>query len=252
MKSRYRQFAIFLSAAALFWGTAYACVNPADRWAAGVVWNSGETVNAASIEAMGTLGTNFTKSKSGDSAVYTFRSHYAPDKAMVMLGRFSSSYQTDLLPRIAVILDTTMNPDSFNFAAAVRVELDWLSDPALSAVSMTMAQRQRAQDSLSAWKHGDGQYWTKQHKVLAYNSWFTGDSLEGVWGVNGVRGGCGLGAAFSLPPQGFPLRRVNRSIMRIGWGALPGAIGSPLSITPPAHDDACPRSANLTECTICR
>jgi hypothetical protein len=209
MKGRHRTFAsqlaLALSMGALACGGVYACVNPADRWAAGVVWNNGEATNFAAIEALGAPGVNFTKEKSGDSAVYSFRSHYAPQKAMVMLGRFSISYQTGtMLPRLAVILDTTMNPDSFDFAAAVRVELDWLSDPALGAAPMAMAQRQLVQDSLRAWKHGDGQYWTKQRRVLAYNSWFSGDSVGGVWGVNGVRG-CGLDAAFSLPPQGLPV-----------------------------------------------
>jgi len=209
MTERHRHFAFgisfSLSMGALLWGAAHACVNPADRWAAGVVWNNGEATNFAAIEGLGTAGVNFTREKSGDSVIYSYRSHYAPQKAMVMLGRFSISYQTDTtLPRLAVILDTTMNPDSFDFAAAVRVELDWLSDPSLGAVSMTMAQRQLVQDSLRAWDHGDGQFWTKQRKVLAYNSWFTGDSLGGVWGVNGVRG-CGLDAAFSLPPQGLPV-----------------------------------------------
>jgi hypothetical protein len=81
------------------------------------------------------------------------------------------------------------------------VELDWLNNPALRVLAMPCAARKQAQDSLRAAGMGNAQYWTKQHRVLQYNMWFTGDSLGGVWAINGVRGECGLDATFSLPPD---------------------------------------------------
>jgi hypothetical protein len=154
------------------------------------------------IDSIGSAGTDFDKSGSVDSVKYTYRSHYAPGKAMVYLGYFGISYQPDSsIPRLAVVLDTTQHPAKFDFAAAVRVELDWLNNPALGALVMPCMARKRAQDSLHAVGAGNAQYWTKQHRVLQYNSWFTGDSLGGVWRIGGVYGGCGLDAAFLLPPD---------------------------------------------------
>lgn len=182
---------------------ARACFSPADQWAAGVAWNNGETVDPSKIDPLGVNGTDYVKKGAGDSVVYTYRSHFAPGVAMVYLGYYAISFQpAGSVPRLAVILDTMQNAKAFDFGAAVRVELDWLCNPEVGVVSMTMADRQRAQDSITG---GDLQYWTKQKRALSYNMWYTGDSLGGVWGVNGVRGGCGLDQAYEPPPKELSL-----------------------------------------------
>jgi len=193
----------FISKFALIAGIAAhaapACMNPADQWAAGVAFSNGEAINFAAIERLGQSGVDFAKTGAGDSIQYTFRSHYAPGAAMVYLGYFRISYQPDrTVPRIAVVFDTTLDAGQFDFAQAVGRELDWLDDPAVGVLQLTAQDKQRAVDSLHAWGHGDGQYWTKQHTVLAYNSWYTGDTTQGgVYGTNGVRGGCGLDVAYA-------------------------------------------------------
>jgi hypothetical protein len=123
---------------------------------------------------------------------------------MVYLGYFAVSFQpVGTVPRMAIVLDTTQDKTAFNFAAAVRRELDWMANPDLGIIALSMQVRNEIEDSLQSAAHGDTQYWTRQRRVLSYNQWYTGDSLNGVWSTNGVRGGCGLDAQFTLPVDSF-------------------------------------------------
>jgi hypothetical protein len=179
--------------------SAVACFNAADRWAAGIVWNNGEKVEFSQLDLLGQTGTAITKSGNGDSTVYKYQSHFAPGKAMVYLDRYTPAMGTaGSFPRIAVIADSAAAGTSFNFGAALRVELDWLCCPELGALDMPLVKRRAAVAAVTA---GNSQYWTRQCRALSYNQWFTGDTLNGTWGTNGVKGSCGLDAAYD-PPSG--------------------------------------------------
>jgi hypothetical protein len=179
----------------------YACYNPADQWAAGVVWTNNETTDFSVIETLGEEGRHYLKEGNNDTVKYTFRSHYAPVTAMVYLGFYTMSYQPQAAPRMAIVLDSNQDKDSFDFAAAVRAELDWLEDAGI--VDMSLDERKRAEDSLAAVASGNAQYWTHQQKVLSYNSFFMYDTATGAWSVDGVNTyrGCGLDVGFGLPPE---------------------------------------------------
>jgi len=197
------QFAFFVAVTALSAST-HACFNPADQWATGVAFNDGERVDFSVIESIGVPGSDFLKSGAGDSLKIRYRSHYAPAHAMVYLGYFAVSFQpVGTVPRMAIVLDTTQDKTAFNFAAAVRRELDWMANPDPGIIALSMQVRNEIEDSLQSAAHGDTQYWTRQRRVLSYNQWYTGDSLNGVWSTNGVRGGCGLDAQFTLPVDSF-------------------------------------------------
>ncbi|OGJ91442.1 MAG: hypothetical protein A2268_00375 [Candidatus Raymondbacteria bacterium RifOxyA12_full_50_37] len=179
--------------------TVMACFNPADKWSAGIVWSNGEILDYSVITALGIAGTNYYSSEDSFGLSISYRSHYAPNRAMVFLGHFTISFQTNILySRMAIVVDST-DSLAFDFAAAVSAELGWLANEHVT--DMSVVDRQNAESALREYGHGDGQYWTLQKGVLPYNSWYSGDTAGGVWSVNGVRGGCGLDAAFLLPPE---------------------------------------------------
>jgi hypothetical protein len=67
---------------------------------------------------------------------------------------------------------------------------------------MAPAARQAAAESLAAGSNGNSQYWTRQHRVLPYNSFFVYDSASGNWDEVGMwRNGCSVDAVFELPPE---------------------------------------------------
>lgn len=193
-----------------------ACINPADHWAAGVVWNDSEQVDFLRLDLLAQDGQGISKTGSGDTIVYRYRSHYAPDKAMVRLDRYMPVRQNGIsYPRIAMIADSASAGASFNFSAALRVELDWLCCPAFGVLSMPLPQRRQVNDSI---RHGNSQYWTRQDRVLSYSEWFTGDTLGGAWRTMGVNGECGLDAAYDPPAQSLSLAAL-RDTFKIGMGA---------------------------------
>jgi hypothetical protein len=211
--------------------SAQACMNPADNWAAGVVWNAGEETDFSTIEQIGEQGTDYYKSRDSDSVFYTYRSHYDPQNAMVYLGYFSMSYQADIVaPQMAIILDTTLDAQSFDFAKAVRTELDWLANTGFGIVKMSVPDRDLVQTALDSVDRGNAQYWTLQKAVLSYNQWYVYDTLTGEWDMHAVRGvyGCGLDVAFDLPPGELgPL-----SVKHGGVGLEPGMYGISVSPNP--------------------
>jgi hypothetical protein len=205
-----------LTAVLVFAWAAYACFNPADQWAAGVVWTSGETTDFSVIETMGEEGRHYLKESDSGTVKYTYRSHYAPVTAMVYLGSYATDFNPQAAPRMAVVLDTGEDKDAFDFAAAVRAELDWLV--AAGVIEMPLADRVRAEDSLAAVDVGNAQYWTLQQDVLPYNSFFLWDSTTGTWSTvsaNTYRG-CGLDVAFALPPEAFPPIAVEAHVTTAG------------------------------------
>ncbi|MFH1760885.1 MAG: T9SS type A sorting domain-containing protein [bacterium] len=186
------------------WALSFACINPSDQWAAGIVWNNNEQVDLSIIDSIGEAGVNFLKQEDSVTGLvkYIYRSHYHSD-AMVYLGYFPISYQGMLnIPRLAVVLDTNEDNSSFDFGKSVREELNWLADTS-GIVNMTRLERQIAEDSLNAAGRGDAQYWSFQKKVLYYNTWFIRDTVNGVWSLEAMDGvrGCGLDVAFQLPPK---------------------------------------------------
>lgn len=191
-----------------------ACMNPADQWAAGVIWSSGEQENFSLIEQMGTEGTHYLKEVNQDTqVVFKYRSHYDPLHTMVFLGYYRPTYQPAAAPRLAVLLDTSQNKDTYDFASSVRTELDWLNQ--YSLVVMSAAARQEVEDSLRTAGSGDAQFWTLQHAILPYNSWYEYDTLKGSWSVNAVRtlNGCGLDLAFELPPAELAASAIKNANM---------------------------------------
>ena len=212
----------------------FACFNPADQWAAGIIWNDCESVDFMYIDSMGKKDINYfffresiAEPKIYESMKWTFRSHYDSAHAMVYLGYFvlysnagksnSSEYGNyDVFPRMAVILDSTQDANLFDFSKAIETELQWLVYYGI--LRMSSEAIQKAVDSLKT-HHGNAQYWTHQSNVLSYNSWYDKDTQTGIWSVNGVktlRSGCGLDVAFDVPSG--TLATENKSLMELKKG----------------------------------
>ena len=194
---------IVLVVLAGLWLPPMACINPADEWAAGVLWNNGEAVNFTMIDSLGDSGVNFIKKQDSTGMVqYFFRSKYAPNQMMTYLGYFPFSFQGNA-PRLVMVLDTTAHMDEFDFSEAVYRELEFLSN--IGIINLSILERETIRDSLKivVVDHGNAQYWTLQKRVLAYNTWFDYDSVKKEWDMIGIKGfyGCGLDLAFVLPPQ---------------------------------------------------
>jgi hypothetical protein len=136
---------------------------------------------------------------------------------MIFIGNYGLSFQQSIkLNCMGVILDQskytdihkTIDKNIFNFAEAIKTELIWLKQNGV--LSLTDNHILTIFDSLSKTPNGGVQYWTKQNKVLGYNSWYTMDTQSGVWstndadGVNAVResNGCSaVSADFELPSE---------------------------------------------------
>lgn len=144
------------------------------------------------------------------SCSYIYRSH-SVGNAMVYLGYFSPKYQNaQPYPRIAVYFDTAIVPTAEQKANAVAAELRWLAAQSI-VTGLSDVKISRIQSALTAYPE---QYWTLQDTVLAYNMWFGGEGINGVYavdGVKGVRGGCGLGASYLLPSK--PLGQVAATVI---------------------------------------
>jgi hypothetical protein len=180
--------------------TGRACFSYMDQWAAGVLLNNGEPTAYAALEPLGTDSRHFLKTRDNDSLViYKYRGHYDPLHTMVQLGWYRLNL-TDVFPELVVLLDTTQDRETFDFAQAVGTELAWLADQGI--IGMTPDARQEAVESLAVGHSGNSRYWTQQRQVLQYNWFFVYDSASGSWtGMGAYRNGCGMDATFELPPE---------------------------------------------------
>jgi hypothetical protein len=173
-------------------GLAWCCVSPSNI--EGVAFTSGEHINLTILTSLGTNGTNFLRDSSDAGIAVRYRSHYSND-AMVFVGSYGLAYQKSVnLNCMGIIADAeklgsgSTGKSTFDFAQAVKIELAWMREQGIITIdNETIAA---IFDSLDKSGNGGVQYWTLQKDVLGYNSWYTKDSLSGVWntdGVNGVR-----------------------------------------------------------------
>jgi hypothetical protein len=196
---------------------AQACIDPLNVYYSGIFFNDGESIDLARLQSLGTEGVNYftecTPSKAAQSSAASsnqvricgikYRGHL-DNTVMIQIGNFPLAYQPSMVyPRLIAILDSAHIPTAAEKAAAIAEELQWLTTH--SILNLAQADIAAIVDSLSA---QSGQYWTLQDKVLSYNSWYVyNDSLSswrgssGVYGVNGVKGGCGADVAYELPPR---------------------------------------------------
>jgi hypothetical protein len=190
-----------------------ACLGPTNI--EGVSFTTGETLHVEKIAAMGAENVNYFKDGTSPNAGFRYKSHYDP-KAMVFVGDYGISYQQNMhLSCMGVILP---NADSasiaaFDFAKAVKTELEWLVD--CGVVVLPSATIQKIDSLLSRSSRGGLQYWTHGQTVLGYNSWYERDSATGKWSYNGVDGvrspngmdgldGCSvIKPGTGLPPSGL-------------------------------------------------
>ena len=181
----------------------HACTDVMSKYYAGAVLTNQESVDFSRMQAMGVEGVNYFRvcdtaaSTANFSCSYRYRCH-SVENAMVYLGFFTLGYQSvQPCPRIAVYFDTAIVPTAGQKADAVAAELRWLAARNI-VTGLSDVKIVRMQSALAL---NPQQYWTLQDTVLAYNMWFTGGIVTGVYSVNGVRGGCGLGASYNLPSQ---------------------------------------------------
>lgn len=198
-------------------GVADACIDPLQDYYAGIVLNDGEEVNPGLIEELAESEDSYIKecfwqkepdeeevASEGDSVErcsYKLRSVYASD-VMVFVGYVEGSFKLygDVM-RVFVFFDTTEVPSQDDKVAALRIELARLDYLGIITIDETKIAHVMAKLLASG---GPGQYWTKQDSVLSFNMWFDGTSVNGVYGVNGVRGGaCGAGITYDLPENEF-------------------------------------------------
>jgi hypothetical protein len=132
-------------------------------WASGVTWNKGEAARFAVIERLNGHGVEYAKCADDLGSRYVYRSHYNT-KALVQIGNF----RMGSIPRencMVILVDDPEDRVRFNFAKAVRTELDWLKETGV--VTMSLYEREDAENSLA--DQGYGQYWTALRKVLPYS-----------------------------------------------------------------------------------
>jgi hypothetical protein len=197
---------------------AWACLGPANI--EGVALTSGETLNLQKLMLLGTENVNYFKDGDASAAGIRYMSHY-DSRAMVFIGTYGMSYQQNMqMVCLGVILPladsasvySPIEKTTFNFAAAVKTELEWLSYNGV--VNLSAETIAKIDSALSKAYNGGEQYWTHAHSALAYNSWYTYDSSSGTWrgngadGVNGVQGVKGTdelaGCSIIKPGVGVP------------------------------------------------
>jgi hypothetical protein len=180
---------IFLIAAVLYIGLpASACIGPTN--VEGVAFTNGEKLNFESISTLGTAGVNYQTilSDKGGTTV-SYPCHYN-SKAMAFFGNMGTLYQQNIMLDCFGIIfplseemmssHTPISKEIFDFTAAVKTELEWLS--AHKIITLDNEAINTIVDSLKRANNGGMQYWTLQKKALAYNSWYTFDTLHGTWG----------------------------------------------------------------------
>lgn len=173
--------------------TSYACLSPTNI--EGVAFTDGEEIDLEVLTAMGEEGVNYVIDGEEPHIAVRYLSHYNP-KAMVYVGNYGLSYQQDVrMNCMGVILPVEEGQDpfepversEFDFAAAVRAELQWLVDHGV--LDLAPAKIAVIDSALSAAANGGVQYWTHAGTVLGYNSWYEYDEQRGTWaGGEGAKG----------------------------------------------------------------
>jgi hypothetical protein len=189
--------------------SAWCCVSPTNL--EGVAFTAAEMLNIENLTKLGTENINYFKDGNDTAVGIRYISHY-DSRAMVFVGTYGMSYQQNMpLNCMGVIfpidsarqkIDTIM----FDFAAAVKTELEWLI--AQKIVALSAETMFKIDSALSKASNGGVQYWTHAGTVLGYNSWYSYDTLMGNWGgtdgvrgVNGVYGCSVISPGTGLPPQ---------------------------------------------------
>ncbi|NLG19391.1 MAG: hypothetical protein GX556_18880 [Fibrobacter sp.] len=185
-----KSFAVAFSGLIMLVATAFCCVAPGNIQ--GVAFTSGEQINLEMLLSIGREGVSYLAEGKDTITSVRYRSHY-DERAMVYLGTYGLSYQEEIeMPCMGVILDPEVidgyQPavDVFDFAEAVRTELQWLIDnEILSIPGQTISTIITA---LQKQGNGGFQYWTLQKNAIGYNSWYEYDQTKGQWSVTGVNG----------------------------------------------------------------
>jgi hypothetical protein len=164
----------------------------------GVAFTNGEKFNFDSLSALGVDGVNYRLALTDrGGTTTTYPSHY-DSRAMAFIGNVGLSYQQNMLINCLGIifplteemlsLHSPVPKESFNFAAAVKVELEWLVQHKILTTNGTEIDSIIKKLEIS--NNGGVQFWTMQKNTLGYNSWYTYDTINGTWngtGVNAVR-----------------------------------------------------------------
>ncbi len=199
------------------------CISPVNI--EGVAFTAGETLNLQKLILFGKENVNFLKDGAEPDVGIRYISHYDP-RAMIFIGNYGLSYQQNMRVNcmgVVLPLPDSANPTSkieipvFDFAAAVKAELVWLS--ANGIVDITGENIEEIFTALHASGNGGAQYWTHAKTVLGYNQWYVKDTLTGVWGssgadVNGVRSvkGCSvIQPGSGIPPENLETPAVVRA-----------------------------------------
>jgi hypothetical protein len=212
---------------------AWPCVSPGNI--EGVAFTSGEELNLQKLTQFGTENVNYLKDGEEPNIGIRYISHYDP-RAMVFIGTYGLSYQQNVrLNCMGVILpgvDST-NPavripvSDFDFAAAVKTEIVWLSY--IGVIGISNEAIEKIDSALRASDNGGVQYWTHAESVLGYNSWYTNDTLSGVWGstlsavrsANSVKGCSVIQPGSGLPPISLETTALASKIPAIQPGIHP-------------------------------
>jgi hypothetical protein len=171
----------------------HACLSPINI--EGVAFTDGEKIDLEVLTAMGEEGVNYVIDGDKPHIAVRYISHYDPE-AIVYVGTYGLSYQQGVrMNCMGLILPMEDGQDpfeslersEFDFAAAVRAELQWLVDHGV--VDLDSAARAVIDSALSAATNGGVQYWTHARTVLGYNSWYEYDEQSGTWaGSEGAKG----------------------------------------------------------------
>jgi hypothetical protein len=191
--------------------SAWCCMSPANL--EGVAFTSGETLHVENLMKLGMENINYFKDGNDSAVGIRYISHY-DSRAMVFVGTYGMSYQQSLpLNCMGVIfpLDSALqkiDTNVFDFATAVKTELEWLV--AQKVLTLSAETMFRIDSALSKASNGGVQYWTHAGTVLGYNSWYSYDTLMGNWGgVDGVRGVKGVyGCSVIKPDTGLPPQQL--------------------------------------------
>lgn len=210
-----RRFSLIIIALCAGFVLTRAC--PAPTNIEGVAFTSGERIDLQKLMLMGVENVNYLRDNEATNIGIRYKSHYDPS-AMVFIGNYGLSYQEGMsMNCMGVVLPlpdsvnelAPISKETFNFAAAVKKELEWLVY--FGIIGLSYEKVVKIDSVLSIATNGGMQFWTHANRPLAYNSWFGYDSVSGKWieeGVNGVRGVYGVdgvkGCSVVNPGNGMP------------------------------------------------
>jgi hypothetical protein len=203
-------FVVIMAGACFF--LSRACVGPTNI--EGVAFTSGETIHLQTLMNMGVENVNYLKEADTFNVGVRYKSHYDA-RATVFIGTYGMSFHQNVsmncmgvvfpLPESASAY-ASIDKATFNFASAVKTELAWLASKGI--VEITAEMTGKIDSTLLVSRNGGVQYWTHANSALEYNTWYTSDSISGVWsrdGVYGVKSVNGVnGCSVVKPGSGAP------------------------------------------------